>query len=193
MPDHDSAKSIFDRKLEEYEDQISKNSFETALLLDRHGNLLFSKKGNNKTVRFSTKDLNQMFGNVLTHNHPFSQQLELSDPNTSAFSSADLALAYQQKPKEIRMVIGNERHSFQWTGATKQEAQRFLDKLLVIEEGAKAAIEKVDEKMRSGGYKTTESYYTAYCATARKYFDRINLFFEEHDCIGYRFKRGRRE
>jgi hypothetical protein len=183
--DHESP---LERKLKEYESKISRNRYETAYLFDQHGNLLFTKTGNEKSVRFLKKDLQLMHGNVLTHNHSYLQFLEPFG-NTSALSSADLHLAYQEKPSAIRMVFGDERHSFQWTHAKKQDAEFFLRRLVELENGSKAAIERIDSRADGGKYKTHDEYLVALCETVKKYADRINNFFEDNSMIGYVFRR----
>ena len=182
--------SILIKKLDEIENAISRNSYETAVLLNQDGSILFEKKGNNKSVRFSVSDKKAMHGNVLTHNHPF--QIELEDygyKNTSIFSSIDLLLAYQQKPKEIRMVVGDIRHSFQWTTASKHDARDILTKYEALEVAFKVANNKVEKRLNDGKYKTVEDYYGAYCTIREKYTDRICGFLEDNSCIGYIFKR----
>jgi hypothetical protein len=178
--------SKLEKKLEEIEGRLSKNSFETAVLLNQDGNVLFEKIGSSKSVRFSKVDKKAMHGNVLTHNHPFHIDLEIHGyKNTSIFSSTDLLLAYQQKPNEVRMVVGDERHSFQWTTATKQDACDLLTRYESLEVAFKAVNEKITKRLYDGKYKTVGDYYGAYCTMREKYTGRICSFLELNTKVGY--------
>jgi len=177
MPNESRYKSLLERKLRECEDIISKNSIETAFLFDQHGKLIFEKKGNSGTVRFSKKELSQMHGNILTHNHSYNILLATYGIH-SVFSESDLHLAYNQKPCEIRMVIGDERHSFQWTHANKVDANHFLKQLLGIEAGAEAAHKKIEARLYTRKYKTHEEYLIAEYTTIKKYADKAISFLK---------------
>lgn len=80
------------RKLYENERILSSNNFETAILYDEDGNVIFKKKGNADSVSFSEKEKKQMKGCVLTHNHP----------NGSVFSSNDINMLRTGILSEIR-------------------------------------------------------------------------------------------
>lgn len=65
------------------EKKIYKDDVETAVILDRNGNVVFRASSEAKNfVRFTPDQLEKMKGNVLTHNHP----------SNSTFSSEDVSL-----------------------------------------------------------------------------------------------------
>jgi len=80
------------KKLYENERIISGDRYETAILYDADGNRLFMKKGSNDSVTFTAKEIKQMKGNVLTHNHP----------NNSVFSPEDINMLRRGQLSEIR-------------------------------------------------------------------------------------------
>ena len=56
------------------------------------GDILFKKKGNSNSVAFTKKELKQMKGKVVTHNHP----------SNSCFSSEDIEILRTTKAAEMR-------------------------------------------------------------------------------------------
>lgn len=71
---------------------ISGNNFETAIIYNADGSLGFKKKGLSDKVIFTDKQISQMNGKVLTHNHP----------NGSNFSTHDINMMRKGNLQEIR-------------------------------------------------------------------------------------------
>lgn len=82
-------------KLQDKEKIISKNNYESAFLFDKRGNIVFSKKGEEHEVEFTTEELKQFRGMVLTHNHP----------NNTTFSPDDIYFAMETGLQEIRTTV----------------------------------------------------------------------------------------
>lgn len=183
-------KSTLYKALETVERKISKNGFETAYLFDKNAKELFRVIGGRRAVKLPAEMLKQMGGNFLTHNHPYYEYLEdYRNSNTSVLSSADLIVAYQNKPAESRMVIGNERHCFSWTGADKETAKDFITRLRIVEGFYDESLERLIEKLNSGGYTTSEQYFTEYCNITKKYADIVIDYFVKNQVIGYIFNK----
>ncbi|MDR0293089.1 MAG: hypothetical protein LBH95_02920 [Oscillospiraceae bacterium] len=164
------AGSRLEKKLIDREREISRCIKEVSYCFDKNGNVIFKKDGSRTAVKYSMNDKINMRDNILTHNHPFQTDLEkYGTGNTSVFSSADLIIAYQNKPKQFRMVIGDERHSIQWTGATKAVAQDLIERLKILEKDCNERIERVYEKIYTGKYKSIEQYYREYCTAVKRH------------------------
>ncbi|WP_294750834.1 hypothetical protein [uncultured Ruminococcus sp.] len=91
-----SGSSLFNDKAKQklYEDEriIVGNKYETAIIYDNEGKILFKKKGTSDSVTFTAKEIKSMKGCVLTHNHP----------NDSTFSTKDINMLRRGKLAEIR-------------------------------------------------------------------------------------------
>lgn len=95
------------KRLYQHERIIAGNRYETAILYDANGKLLFQKKGDSDEVRFDAKQIKQMRGGVLTHNHP----------NDSCFSPSDLNMARRGNLAEIRVATSDGVFAFRPNGA----------------------------------------------------------------------------
>lgn len=71
---------------------ISGNNYETAILYDKSGNTLFKQKGSHNEVNFTKKQIKQMRGGIITHNHP----------NDEGFSADDINLLRVTGVSEVR-------------------------------------------------------------------------------------------
>jgi hypothetical protein len=61
------------------EADIKSQSFETAILVDDNGNIIFRKDGNENSVSFTREEAMLMQNRVLTHNHPLGRSFSLQD------------------------------------------------------------------------------------------------------------------
>ena len=57
-------------KIQQAEDVIRSNDFETAIVFDAKGNVLWSQSGQQGLVSFSDEQMANMKGRIVTHNHP---------------------------------------------------------------------------------------------------------------------------
>lgn len=81
------------------EKKIYKDKVETAILLDKKGNTIFTESsGATNYVQFTSDQLAKMKGANLTHNHP----------SNSTFSGADISLLTYRELKSIR-ATGEKR------------------------------------------------------------------------------------
>lgn len=71
---------------------ISGNNYETAILYDKSGNTIFKQKGSHNEVNFTKKQIKQMRGGIITHNHP----------NDEGFSADDINLLRVTGVTEVR-------------------------------------------------------------------------------------------
>jgi hypothetical protein len=81
-------------KLDKYEDMISQQKYETAIVLDASGKTILMKDGNENSVKFTDGEVENMAGKTMTHNHP----------SGSPFSLDDYDLFFAAKVKEMRAV-----------------------------------------------------------------------------------------
>lgn len=84
------------QKLLQDERILSGNDYETAIIYNADGSRKFSKKGTSEDVKFTNKQIAEMKGCVLTHNHP----------NGTVFSPADINILRRGQLSEMRASNG---------------------------------------------------------------------------------------
>ena len=169
------------RKLLECENDISKKPFEVSYLFDINGVMLFRKNGSINAVKYSRKDTEIMHNNILTHNHPFQSDLEENNLiNTSALSHVDLLMAYKNRLKECRMVIGNERHSLCWTSASKEVVEYLVNCIREFEYQCNEQTARVNKKLYEYGFGSVKDYYKAYHKIIIKYVTVIIKYLQDN-------------
>lgn len=84
-------------KLYQCERIIAGNKYESAIIYDKNGNMVFKKKGNANSVSFTVEESKKMKGCVLTHNHP----------DGSVFSPEDINMLRVGDLSEIRACNKN--------------------------------------------------------------------------------------
>jgi len=94
-----------EKVIREKEKSIKDLEKENAVLFDRNGNLIFEQDGDEDHVSFTPSQLEQMKGNILTHNHPI---------NVS-FSDADVRLACKYEMNEVRAVSSTRSFSLKFS------------------------------------------------------------------------------
>lgn len=101
---HTAESVTYRNALNQIENRIKHDRVETAVLLDKNGNTIFTEsQGYTDSVYFSPDQFNQMRGRILTHNHP----------SGSTFSGADIDLLVQSGMKEIRATSTNQTYRLQ--------------------------------------------------------------------------------
>lgn len=96
--------------------QISRNSFETALIF-KGEELVKEIKGNTDSVHFTEEETEDMKGFTLSHNHP----------NESLFSFEDIRFFIVNSLEEIRVVIPKGVYSLK-----RSEDCNFIDEVLFL-------------------------------------------------------------
>lgn len=95
-----TGSDLFSDKAKEklYRDEriLAGNRYETAIVYDADGNVVFKKKGTADEVKFTAEECKKMKGCVVTHNHP----------NGGGFSGADIYFAKKYKITEMRACEG---------------------------------------------------------------------------------------
>lgn len=99
------------KQIHQHEAIISGNQYETAIVYDKDGNRIFTKKGTRNEVQFTNQELKQMKNGIITHNHP----------NNSCFSEDDIKMLRKSGANEIRAVTRSKCYSIKapenWTQA----------------------------------------------------------------------------
>lgn len=67
------------KAIHDIEDRIRDQDYESAACVDKDGNVLFFKDGEQSQVAFNQEECKLMAGNVLTHNHPSSTSFSVED------------------------------------------------------------------------------------------------------------------
>lgn len=94
-------KQSADINLQEVEDKIRDQDFESAALFKK-GKQIFFKDGERASVSFSNAEVAQMKDGVLTHNHPGSR----------SFSPEDINMFFKARMEEIRAISRKFDYSF---------------------------------------------------------------------------------
>ncbi|MDR2571764.1 MAG: hypothetical protein LBD23_15915 [Oscillospiraceae bacterium] len=193
--------SVAEERIRAVEARISKNAFETAIVFDKDGNIVFEKEGTEDEVKFALEEISKYKGYILTHNHPCdSQSVDFGVEITSSFSSDDLWIAYQQGLYEVRVVFYNEIYSFRWNKTEEQAVHRFLYEMDKLENDSETLIEAASSKLNDAfakhdmnpnpqNYTDTEKAITAYYSMQKAQNDKINGFITSSQHIGYTFRR----
>lgn len=74
------------KAIHDIEDKIRNQDYESAACVDKDGNVLFFKDGEQSQVAFNPDECSQMAGNVLTHNHPSSSMFSKEDVDCWLFN-----------------------------------------------------------------------------------------------------------
>jgi len=193
--------SVAEERIRAVEAKISRNAYETAVVFDKDGNVVFEKEGNEDEVKFALEEISNYSGHILTHNHPCdSLSLDFGVEITSSFSSDDLWIAHQQGFYEVRVVFYNEIHSFRWNKTEEQAVHRFLYEMEKLESDSETLIEvasselnntlaKYDTNPNPQNYANTEKAITAYYLVQKIQNDKVNEFILSNQKIGYTFRR----
>jgi len=67
------------KAIHDIEDKIRNQDYESAACVDKDGNVLFFKDGEQSQVAFTPEECKLMAGNALTHNHPSSTSFSVED------------------------------------------------------------------------------------------------------------------
>lgn len=97
---------IQEQGIQNVEDKIRNQDFESAALYDKDGNRILFKNGEKSQVTFTRAEIALMKDGVLTHNHP----------NSLSFSDADMTFFADHGLKEIRAV--SRRFDYSLTNPT---------------------------------------------------------------------------
>ncbi|MGN0548550.1 MAG: phage minor capsid protein [Acutalibacteraceae bacterium] len=110
------------KQLYRHERILTGNNYETAIVYDSEGNVLFKKKGNRDEVQFSKSELSKLKGKVVTHNHP----------QNSCFSADDITLMYQNQLAEVRACNNFGTYVIRPTKNTLKISKNKLDKKMDV-------------------------------------------------------------
>jgi hypothetical protein len=80
--------------IENKENEIRLNDYETAVIYDQNGNIILEKAGHEDSVIFTDEEIDLMKNTILTHNHPSGQ----------GFSPEDINFLIHSELLEIRSV-----------------------------------------------------------------------------------------
>lgn len=129
------------KKIREIEDSIRNQDIETAAVVDKDGNTVFMKDGEEDRVRFTNEEGDLMRGNVLTHNHPSSSML----------SPADVSCFVGNELEEIRAT---NREGITYSLKRNQNYTKFAGAILASDYDFEAYMAEVNaqRELDSKGY-----------------------------------------
>nr|WP_316613925.1 phage minor capsid protein [uncultured Ruminococcus sp.] len=155
------------QKMLEAERIISGNSYETAIVYDSKGNVVFSQKGKSNEVEFTAKQLKQMEGCVVTHNHPLG----------TVFSAEDIEIMRKTHLSEIRACNHYGSYVLRRNGNWNSGIRNY-----------KAIREEYDKCMRQAENKVLDELAQEGRRITRRDFQRMNengmeLFCKKFDLV----------
>ena len=107
---------------------ITKNAYETGVIIDSNGFVVAAYKGGKRSVGFSdgksNDDYSKIKGNTMTHNHP---------SGTAAFSAADIGVTAEYGGKAVRAatrsngtaVLEAKNHNSDMKGLARAYAKKY--------------------------------------------------------------------
>ena len=148
------------KKLLQYEQILNGNKYETAVIYDEIGDVLFKKKGKSDSVSFTKKELSQMKGKIVTHNHP----------NNSVLSTADINILRKTKASEMRASTAYGTYVINYPSKWSYEISSYekIDKAYnkYLDEAYSKAIDKATREGKSRFYyfqEAEESGLSEFC------------------------------
>ena len=165
------------------ENGIKHDRVETAILLDKHGKVLFTEsQGSVDSVQFSPDQFSKMKDGTLTHNHP----------SGSTFSWQDLDLLVRSGLKEIRATSANRTYrmisiggSFPGQGNFPQD---FYNAYQANKAVCDAKYQKIENNYNSGAISYNE--YADQCSNLNKELNMMNSKWLRSNSkrYGYRYE-----
>ena len=93
-----------EQKIRNGEQIISQNIYETLIVYDTDGNELFRQDGGERSVSLTPEQIEQLKGNIITHNHP--SAIKDGSSGVSVMTASDIRVDGNALPLEGRMVTG---------------------------------------------------------------------------------------
>ena len=100
---NDMDERTAEQRIQDVENSIAQNDYETVVVFDSDGNEVFRQAGSESNVHLSQEQIEQACGNIITHNHPSAN----SEVPVSVMSSSDIRLDGSALPSSGRMVTRN--------------------------------------------------------------------------------------
>ena len=169
--------------LSKAEDSIKHDSVETAILLDKNGNTVFTEsQGNPSSVYFTPEQFNQMKDGTLTHNHP----------SGSTFSGADIDLLVRSDMKEIRATSTDQTYRMQRMKGQYPDRAQFSQDFANAYQANKAVCDAKYQKIEDGYNSGRMSYreYSDRCTALNKELDSMNSKWLKDNSRRYGYRYG---
>lgn len=165
------------------ENGIKRDKVETAVLLDKDGNTIFTEsQGSVDSVQFSPDQFSKMKDGTLTHNHP----------SGSTFSWQDLDLLVRSGLKEIRATSANRTYRMISIGGSFPRQGNFPQDFYNAYQANKAVCDAKYQKIESNYNSGTISYneYDDQCSNLNKELNMMNSKWLRSNSkrYGYRYE-----
>ena len=140
-------------QIQKAEDKIRGNTFETGILFDTQGNVVWEKEGSNNKVSFTRMEIESMYGKIVSHNHPDysppspndlymlwqSEAIELRACNEYGSYVMKAPLHWKEEPEDFHSLCedfwnANERIGLQYRDIAASEGKSIVDYLDEIHE-----------------------------------------------------------
>lgn len=117
------------------ERSLSRRKKESAVIYDSNGKYLFTKRGNEKEVIFTSSEVERMKNGIVSHNHP----------SGGSFSIPDWKLFKKAKLQEIRAVSGDGTYYLRRKMDSRIDIsdEEFEDKLKTIRKKVRSKYQKM--------------------------------------------------
>ncbi|MBO6271036.1 MAG: hypothetical protein J6N19_18050 [Clostridium sp.] len=165
------------------ENGIKHDKVETAILLDKDGNTIFTEsQGSVDSVYFTPDQFRKMQDGILTHNHP----------SGSTFSDADIDLLVRSGLKEIRATSANRTYRLVRLKGTFPDRASFQPDFSKAYQANKAVCDAKYQKIESNYNSGAISYneYADQCSNLNKELNMMNSKWISTNArrYGYRYE-----
>lgn len=165
------------------ENGIKHDRVETAILLDKHGKVLFTEsQGNASSVQFTADQCAKMKDGILTHNHP----------GGSTFSGDDIALLTYRELKEIRAASSSRTYRLERMNGNYPDRMNFAQDFSNAYQANKAVCDakyqKIEDNYNAG--KISYSEYANQCSDLNRELNRMNSKWLKTNSRRYGYRYG---
>lgn len=162
------------------EKKICKDIVETAVLLDKSGNVIFStSSGASNYVKFTEEQLVKMKDAVLTHNHP----------SGSTFSYEDVRLMIGKDLRAIRATSESFTYQLKKNGNNQKKEEFIRDYNLALAENKKITdklYDKEKSKYNKGELKKTK--FASIIENINQEYNRLNSEWLKDNAKNYGYR-----
>lgn len=137
----DKWKRAAKAELKKDEKSLSWRKKETAVIYDSNGKYLFTKRGDERSVDFTWREIRKMRNCIVSHNHP----------SGASFSIADWKLFKKAKLQELRAIGENEVYYIRVDDNTKLLQNMPDDEFIELCEEMRRKVRKEYQKLYKSG------------------------------------------
>ena len=153
------------KTLKDDENRLRYQTFESAILYNKNGEVVFEKSGQEHSVSFTAEEVRQMEGCVMTHNHP----------GGNSFSGQDICVLKNGKLNVIRACGKRGTYVLEKPDSWHSDIDTGQKIMRVFEELKKEVMQEVDPLFYGGKIDVDEANRMLYDNLMKKFANKYNL------------------